>query len=128
MNATAKVVNVDKSQKNNLYVCHMCDKSFARGAYLTQHFLRIHKFRWPSGHSRFRYKKDERTGQFHLQTIRFQSAELHNNPISNEHGDEEDEDGDEDSMLLEKEENTRSSHTDGDNAFSDRGAHQTGIC
>ena len=69
------------------YVCHMCDKAFARGAYLTQHFLRIHKFRWPSGHSRFRYKKDERTGQFHLQTIRFESAELHN--ASNQQEDAE---------------------------------------
>ena len=108
-------VKADKSQKNNLYVCHMCDKAFARGAYLTQHFLRIHKFRWPSGHSRFRYKKDERTGQFHLQTIRFESAELHNNPTTNQHGDEDDEEGDEDSLLLEQEENTKSSHIDGDN-------------
>jgi hypothetical protein len=74
------------------YVCHMCDKAFARGAYLTQHFLRIHKFRWPSGHSRFRYKKDERTGQFHLQTIRFESAELHNNQTSHQPDDEEESD------------------------------------
>ena len=32
--------------------------------------LSQHKFRWPSGHSRFRYKQDDE-GLFHLQTIRY---------------------------------------------------------
>ena len=88
-NNTGDIVNTKDSSQ---YVCHMCDKAFARGAYLTQHFLRIHKFRWPSGHSRFRYKKDERTGQFHLQTIRFESAELHNNQTSQQPDDEDESD------------------------------------
>merc|ERR1712168_1154 len=60
------------------YLCHLCpdNKRFDRGNYLTNHLLNIHKLRWPSGHSRFRYKRDEETGLYSLQTMRFESADL----------------------------------------------------
>jgi len=59
-----------------LYACHLCDSRYLRGTYLTKHLLKLHQFRWPSGHSRFRYNKDETTGLYRLQTIRFESVEL----------------------------------------------------
>ena len=96
-------------ENSSKYVCHMCNNSFARGAYLTQHFLRIHKFRWPSGHSRFRYKKDERTGHFHLQTIRFESVELHNNQVEQQTEEDEFVLVDEDTDINENDEDDRSS-------------------
>eukprot|EP00092_Neocalanus_flemingeri_P017290 GFUD01018700.1.p1 GENE.GFUD01018700.1~~GFUD01018700.1.p1 ORF type:complete len:622 (-),score=135.52 GFUD01018700.1:151-2016(-) len=58
------------------YVCHLCDKRYNRGAYLTKHLIKIHNFSWPSGHSRFRYNRDETTGLYRLQTIRFESLDL----------------------------------------------------
>lgn len=39
------------------YLCHICSKRFYRGARLTTHLKKIHRFKWPSGHTRFRYKK-----------------------------------------------------------------------
>ena len=58
------------------YVCHLCDKRYNRGAHLTKHLIKIHNFSWPSGHSRFRYNRDETTGLYRLQTIRFESLDL----------------------------------------------------
>ena len=58
------------------YVCHLCDKRYNRGASLTKHLIGVHNFSWPSGHSRFRYNRDEVTGFYRLQTIRFESADL----------------------------------------------------
>ena len=58
------------------YVCHLCDKRYNRGAYLTKHLIKIHNFSWPSGHSRFRYNREETTGFYRLQTIRFESSDL----------------------------------------------------
>lgn len=57
------------------YMCHICEGCFSRGTYLTHHLMKKHKFRRPSGHSRFRYKCDE-DGYFRLQTVRFESIEL----------------------------------------------------
>lgn len=57
------------------YCCHMCEKTYARGATLTRHLFTKHKFRWPSGHSRFRYKQNS-DGTRQLQTIRYESIEL----------------------------------------------------
>ena len=58
------------------YVCHLCDKRYNRGAYLTKHLMKEHNFSWPSGHSRFRYNRDEATGFYRLQTIRYSFKSL----------------------------------------------------
>ena len=68
-----------KKHKNtpvNNYACHLCDKRFNRGNNLTKHLMKEHQFSWPSGHSRFRYVRDELTGVYRLQTIRFESVDL----------------------------------------------------
>ena len=43
---------------------------------MTKHLVKTHLFSWPSGHSRFRYTKDNTTGLFRLQTIRFESLDI----------------------------------------------------
>ena len=58
------------------YACHLCERRFAKGYYLTKHLLTRHKLRYPSGHTRFRYRCDEATGLHTLNTIRFESVEL----------------------------------------------------
>lgn len=58
------------------YCCHMCDMRFARGAYLTRHLMKKHNFRWPSGHTRFRFYKNHEDGLFRLQTVRYESLDV----------------------------------------------------
>lgn len=74
---TLKLHVLKEHKKNDVarYICHLCQKTFARGAYLTRHLFRKHKFRWPSGHCRFRYKRNP-NGNYELQTIRYESIEL----------------------------------------------------
>ncbi|XP_064644428.1 uncharacterized protein LOC135498163 isoform X2 [Lineus longissimus] len=57
------------------YLCHMCPATFERGSNLTKHLKRTHRFRWPSGHSRFRYRQQE-DGTMGLQMVRYESVEL----------------------------------------------------
>ncbi|OWF44797.1 histone H4 transcription factor-like [Mizuhopecten yessoensis] len=57
------------------YACHVCKSVFSRGSKLTVHLKKRHKFRWPSGHSRFRYKLHE-DGFWRLQTVRYESIQL----------------------------------------------------
>lgn len=57
------------------YKCHVCFTLFTRGSNLTAHLKKKHKFRWPSGHSRFRYKMQE-DGYWQLQTVRYESIKL----------------------------------------------------
>ena len=58
------------------YECHLCHKRYNRENTLTKHLISVHNFSWPSGHSRFRYNRDEASGVHRLQTIRFESADL----------------------------------------------------
>jgi len=58
------------------YACHLCETRFDRGAYLTKHLTKVHSFSWPSGHSRFRYTKDQESGLYRLQTIRFEKLDV----------------------------------------------------
>jgi len=90
-NATAHIAAVHE-KVGPKYGCHLCDKRFARGHYLTKHLMAVHKLRWPSGHTRFRYKQDDATGLYALQTVRFESVEL----IEKELGAILPEDGDDD--------------------------------
>ncbi|KAK3107260.1 hypothetical protein FSP39_010508 [Pinctada imbricata] len=56
--------------------CVMCvDQLFSRGSKLTVHLKKKHKFRWPSGHCRFRYRMGE-DGFWRLQTVRYESMHL----------------------------------------------------
>ncbi|XP_060083893.1 histone H4 transcription factor-like [Ylistrum balloti] len=57
------------------YACHVCKSVFSRGSKLTVHLKKRHKFRWPSGHSRFRYKLHD-DGYWRLQTVRYESIQL----------------------------------------------------
>lgn len=57
------------------YECHICEKRYSRGTGLTKHLKKQHTFRWPAGHTRFRYKEHD-DGMYRLQTVRFESVEL----------------------------------------------------
>ena len=57
------------------YMCHVCNKVFSQGSTLSKHLKKNHNFKWPSGHSRFRYKL-EHDGFYRLQKLRYESLEL----------------------------------------------------
>ncbi|KAG5897133.1 hypothetical protein JTB14_025086 [Gonioctena quinquepunctata] len=65
------------------YECHCCKTKFKRGGYLTKHLTKLHNYHWPSGHSRFKYRKDL-DGIYRLQTVRLESLEVTREVIKSE--------------------------------------------
>lgn len=57
------------------YKCHLCDKTFSWCYTLTLHLRKKHQLKWPSGHSRFRYKEDE-DGYLRLNMVRYETVEV----------------------------------------------------
>ncbi|XP_036392536.1 histone H4 transcription factor [Megalops cyprinoides] len=57
------------------YKCHLCDKTFSWCYTLTLHLRKKHYLKWPSGHSRFRYKEDE-DGYLRLNMVRYETVEV----------------------------------------------------
>ncbi|KAK6486264.1 histone H4 mRNAion factor [Huso huso] len=57
------------------YKCHLCDKCFSWCYTLTLHLRKKHQLKWPSGHSRFRYKEDE-DGYLRLNMVRYETVEV----------------------------------------------------
>ncbi|XP_059370526.1 histone H4 transcription factor-like isoform X1 [Carassius carassius] len=64
------------------YKCHLCDKTFSWCYTLTLHLRKKHQLKWPSGHSRFRYKKDE-DGYLRLNMVRYETVEVTEELIKN---------------------------------------------
>ncbi|XP_002405898.3 histone H4 transcription factor [Ixodes scapularis] len=59
----------------NVYMCHLCQKQYASGNSLSRHLVSQHRFKWPSGHTRFSYTRNK-DNVFTLQTVRYESIEL----------------------------------------------------
>ncbi|KAJ3591482.1 hypothetical protein NHX12_009426 [Muraenolepis orangiensis] len=57
------------------YKCHLCEKTFSWCYTLTLHLRKKHQLKWPSGHSRFRYKENE-DGYLTLNMVRFETVEV----------------------------------------------------
>ncbi|XP_051933468.1 histone H4 transcription factor [Hippocampus zosterae] len=57
------------------YKCHLCDKVFSWCYTLTLHLRKKHELKWPSGHSRFRYRKDV-DGYLKLNMVRVETEEV----------------------------------------------------
>ncbi|KAG7279054.1 hypothetical protein CRUP_031690, partial [Coryphaenoides rupestris] len=57
------------------YKCHICEKTFSWCYTLTLHLRKQHQLKWPSGHSRFRYKENE-DGYLTLNMVRFETVEV----------------------------------------------------
>ncbi|XP_076832314.1 histone H4 transcription factor isoform X1 [Brachyhypopomus gauderio] len=64
------------------YKCHLCDKNFSWCYTLTLHLRKKHQLKWPSGHSRFRYKEDQ-DGYLRLNMVRFETVEVTEELIKN---------------------------------------------
>lgn len=79
----AHIKRIHQNSDRAEYQCHVCESAFSRGALLTHHLKKKHKFNWPAGHSRFRYKRHS-DGKYRLQTVRYESVELttHEEPVS----------------------------------------------
>lgn len=60
---------------NSKYKCHICDKVFSWCYTLTLHLRKKHELKWPSGHSRFRYRKDV-DGFLKVNMVRFETVEV----------------------------------------------------
>ncbi len=71
-----------------MYCCHVCQKRYRRGTYLTEHLKSVHNIKWPSGHTRFRYRRDD-DGMFRLQTDRVELSELAGAEEEEEENDEQ---------------------------------------
>ncbi|KAH9504255.1 hypothetical protein Btru_064462 [Bulinus truncatus] len=63
------------------YECHICKKRCVRGTILTTHLMEKHNYKWPSGHSKFRYRLHD-DGVRRLQTIRYESIEVSEQVLS----------------------------------------------
>ncbi|CAN7984020.1 unnamed protein product, partial [Ixodes hexagonus] len=59
----------------SVYMCHLCQKQYASGNSLSRHLVSQHRFKWPSGHTRFSYTRNK-DNVFTLQTVRYESIEL----------------------------------------------------
>jgi hypothetical protein len=67
--------HLNQAKLTYLYKCHECEKTYSCGSTLSTHLKNVHNYKWPSGHSRFRYKLDN-DGYYRLQTLRYESVEL----------------------------------------------------
>ena len=88
-NKTSLKFHVEKVHEDEgpKYCCHLCKKRFRRGAYLTGHLSSVHDYKWPQGHTKFIYTKDQE-GLYHVQTMRFERIDL----MSNTHFEHEPQD------------------------------------
>uniref|UniRef100_W5MAT6 Zgc:112083 n=1 Tax=Lepisosteus oculatus TaxID=7918 RepID=W5MAT6_LEPOC len=66
---------VHEGDRVSRYKCHLCDKTFSWCYTLTLHLRKKHELKWPSGHSRFRYKEDE-DGYLRLNMVRYETVEV----------------------------------------------------
>ncbi|XP_044753060.1 histone H4 transcription factor-like [Coccinella septempunctata] len=69
-----------------IYECHICKEQFGRSWPLTKHLMASHSVQRPSGHSRFRYKRDP-DGIARLQTIRYETVNVIKEIIENKSKD-----------------------------------------
>jgi len=63
------------NQPGAKWVCHICEAEYECGSKLTNHLIDVHKYMWPPGHTRFRYKLDK-DGNNRLQSYRYESVNL----------------------------------------------------
>ncbi|MEQ2286369.1 hypothetical protein AMECASPLE_001846 [Ameca splendens] len=66
---------VHEAGERSKYKCHICDKVFSWCYTLTLHLRKKHELKWPSGHSRFRYRKDV-DGFLKVNMVRFETVEV----------------------------------------------------